>query len=550
MADGARRELKRLADQEASLRRVATLVARGVPPREVFAAVAREVGLLLGVGSAYLARYDADGTATGVATWSPGDDDIPAGRRVTLEGDSVVGIVWRTGRPARVDDYEHAAGSAAALVRELGLGSSVGAPIFVDQRLWGALIVSFKHGDRVLPPDTESRVEAFTELVAMAISNTETHVEVARLAEEQAALRRVATLVAEGAAPTAVFDAVAAEIERLLDAEGLQLSRYEPDDELTVVAHRGLGAERLPPGTRVSHAGQTVATPGAAAPGARLGSASTTRPGRASSRSCRSSRFAPPWARRSALDGQLWGVAVAYWRRAEPAPPGGEARMAQFAQLLATAIANADSRDQLRASRARLLKAGDEARRRVVRDLHDGAQQRFVHAIVALKLAHQALEGVDNVAASLVAEALEQAESGTAALRELAHGIVPAALARGGLAAAIAAAVARVGLPVEVDVPAERLPPEIETNAYFIAAEALTNVVKHAGAEHAAVTAAVEGEVFRLEVRDDGIGGVDPDGHGLTGLRDRATALGGRLDVESPPSGGTIVAATLPLPEA
>ncbi len=173
-----------------------------------------------------------------------------------------------------------------------------------------------------------------------------------------------------------------------------------------------------------------------------------------------------------------------------------------------------------------------------------------MHAIVALKLAHQELEGVDTVAASLPQEALEQAESGTAALRELAHGIVPAALARGGLAAAIAAAVARVGLPVEVDVPAERLPPEIETNAYFIVAEALTNVVKHAGAEHAAVTAAVEGGVFRLEVRDDGIGGVDPDGHGLTGLRDRATALGGRLDIESPPSGGTIVAATLPLPEA
>ncbi len=383
----------------------------------------------------------------------------------------------------------------------------------------------------------------------MAISNTESHVEVARLAEEQAALRRAATLVAEGAGPTAVFDAVAAEIERLLDAEGLQLSRYEPDDALTIVAHRGIGAGRLSPGSRVSHAGQTVATlVRRSGRPARVGFGDETGAGvleAVREFALRSAVGAP-----LALDGQLWGVAVAYWRRDEPAPPGGEARMAQFAELLATAIANADSRDQLRASRARLLKAGDEARRRVVRDLHDGAQQRFVHAIVALKLAHQELEGVDTVAASLVAEALEQAESGTAALRELAHGIVPAALARGGLAAAIAAAVARVGLPVEVDVPAERLPPEIETNAYFIVAEALTNVVKHAGAEHAAVTAAVEGGVFRLEVRDDGIGGVDPDGHGLTGLRDRATALGGRLDLESPPSGGTIVAATLPLPEA
>ena len=233
----------------------------------------------------------------------------------------------------------------------------------------------------------------------------------------------------------------------------------------------------------------------------------------------------------------------------EESPPADtEERMAQFAGLLETAIANADSRDQLTASRARLLTAADEARRRVVRDLHDGAQQRLVHTIVTLKLAQQAFQENDGKAESLVGEALEQAEQGNAELRELAHGILPAVLTHGGLRAGVDAVVARLDLPVRVDVPAERFPAEIEASAYFIVAEALTNVVKHSHAGHAEVTASVEDGMLRVEVRDDGIGGADPDGHGLVGMGDRVTALGGRLKIESPAGGGTLVAATLPLP--
>ena len=211
----SREQLARLADEQAALRRVATLVAQGVPPSEVFAAVAQEVGLLLGVDATHMARYELDGTATGVAAWSSAGDHIPVGTRVSTEGDSIVGLVSRTGRPARMHGYENASGPAAALGRELGLRSSVGAPIVVDGRLWGVMIVSSKD-DEPLPADTESRIAAFTELVATAISNTEARTEVGRLAEEQAALRRVATLVARGVPPTELFGAVAAEVGGLL----------------------------------------------------------------------------------------------------------------------------------------------------------------------------------------------------------------------------------------------------------------------------------------------------------------------------------------------
>jgi len=234
-------------------------------------------------------------------------------------------------------------------------------------------------------------------------------------------------------------------------------------------------------------------------------------------------------------------------RTQESPPAGTEERMAQFAQLLDTAIANADSRDQLTASRARLLTAADEARRRVVRDLHDGAQQRLVHTIVMLKLAQRALREKDEEAESLVGAALEQAEQGHTELRELAHGILPAVLTRGGLGEGVRSVVGRLDLPVQVDVPAERFPADIEASAYFIVAEALTNVVKHANAGRAEVRASVEDGMLHVEVRDDGIGGADPGGHGLVGIADRATALGGRLKIENPVGGGTLVAATLPL---
>jgi signal transduction histidine kinase len=248
------------------------------------------------------------------------------------------------------------------------------------------------------------------------------------------------------------------------------------------------------------------------------------------------------------VEGRLWGVMLASWQQQEPPPTGTEDRMAQFAELVDTAIANADSRAQLTASRARVLAAGDDARRHVVRDLHDGAQQRLVHTIVTLKLAQRALRENDGTAGPLVAEALAQADQGNAELRELAHGILPSVLSRGGLRAGVAALVSRIHVPVTVDVSSERLPPAIEASAYFVVAEALTNVAKHSQALRAEVRASVVDGVLHVEVQDDGVGGAAPDGPGLVGLDDRVASLGGTLRVESPPGGGTVVAAALPLP--
>jgi signal transduction histidine kinase/PAS domain-containing protein len=538
-------ELERLAGEQAALRRVATLVARQASQSEVFSAIAEGIWQLLGTEEIRMLRYEEDRSAVVVAGAGESDDVLPIGSRHALGGENAASRVFRTGRPTRIDDYGTASGAIGAAVRPAGVRCAVAAPVVVDGRLWGTMVTATTRDER-LPPETESRLEQFTELMATAIANIESHAKANRLTEEQAALRRVAVLVAEGAPPTPVFAAVAAEMERLLGADGVTVSRYEPLDEVTVVAHHGSNAPHVPPGTRVRAEGESVTAI----------IRRTERPARLEhyegsggaiaqlvhTLGVRAAVGAPV-----VVGGRLWGSVIATWKGEESPPSDTEERMAQFAQLLDTAIANADSRDQLDASRARLLTEADAARRRVVRDLHDGAQQRLVHAIITLKLAQQAFRDNSGEAESLLGEALEHAEHGNAELRELAHGILPAILTHRGLPAGVEAIVSRLDLPVEVDVPSQRFPAEIEASAYFIISEALTNVVKHAGARHAEVTAYAQDETLSVEVRDNGSGGADPDGHGLVGIRDRVTALGGRVRVESPPGGGTLVAATLPL---
>jgi signal transduction histidine kinase len=542
----SRAELARLAGEQAALRRVATLVAKESSPAEVFATVAEEVASALGDVDCALLRDEGDRTGSAVASWGARASAVfPVGARIPLDGDGVVASVVREGRPYRLDDYAGTTGTLSERAREIGVRSAVGCPIVVGRRIWGAMAVA-NYAAEPFPAETESRIAQFSELVATAIANADARAEVERLAEEQAALRRVAMLVAGGASPTAVFDAVAAEMEKLLDADRVALSRYEPYAEVTVVAHRGSEAWRLPPGSRVSDEDGTVSSL----------VRRTERPARIEQfepMDSASPELAHVFGAGAAVgapivvDGRLWGVIAATWDREKSPPADTEKRIAQFAQLLDTAIANADSRDQLDASRARLITEGDEARRRVVRDLHDGAQQRLVHAIIMLKLAQRALRKNDGQVESLLGEALEHAQRGNAELRELAHGILPAALTRGGLRAAVRAMVHRLDLPVEVHVPGEQFAAETESSAYFIVAEAITNVVKHAHAKRAEVRASVEDGMLHVEVRDDGVGGADPGGHGLVGIGDRVTALGGRLEIESPPGGGTLLAAALPL---
>jgi signal transduction histidine kinase len=537
----------RLTEEQAALRRVATLVAQGVRPVEIFSAVSEEVRRLFGSSLAAVARFDPNGPANVVVGVAQSTERVAVGSRWDFDDAMASAEVYRTGRSARVDavDWSGVSAPIAAAARRLGSVSTVASPIVVEGRLWGVMTVA---DTEPLPLDADERLEKFTDLVATAIAKADARAEVERLVEEQAALRRVAMLVAQGASPTAVFDAVAAEMERLLDADQVALSRYEPGDEVTVVAFRGMGARRMPPGSRVSHEGESVtATVRRTERPARM--EHSERGHGAIADIVRALGVRVAVGAPVVVDGRPWGVIQASWSREEPPPADTEDRMARFAQLLDTAIANADSRDQLTASRTRLLTEGDEARRRVVRDLHDGAQQRLVHTIVMLKLAQRSLREKDERAESFLDEALEQAEQGNAELRELAHGILPAVLTRGGLRAGIDAVVARLDLPVHVDVPAERFPAEIEASAYFIMAEALTNVVKHSHAGRAEVTASVQDAMLRVEVQDDGIGGADPNGHGLVGIGDRVTALGGRLRIESPAGGGTLVAATLPLSE-
>ncbi len=360
------------------------------------------------------------------------------------------------------------------------------------------------------------------------------------------ALRRVAILVAEGASADAIFDGVAAEMAALLGAERVVLARLERGSEVTVVAHRGPDASMLPPGTRVRHGAESVAEM----------ARRFKRPARVERYERRhgaSARLAERFGVRAAvgapvvIDGGLWGISIAAWSRDAPPVAGEEQRIAGLAELFGPTIAVADSRKQLNPARARLMNAAYEARRRVVRDLHDGAQQRLVHTILTLKLAQRALRANDGEAEALIGEALENAQQANAELRELVHGILPAALTRGGLRAGVDALAARLRFPVALDLPTQRFPPEIEATAYFIVAEALTNVVKHAHATRAQVAATVQDGHLHVTVRDDGVGGADPHGRGLVGIADRATAVGGRLTIESSAAGGSLVAAMLPL---
>jgi signal transduction histidine kinase len=376
-----------------------------------------------------------------------------------------------------------------------------------------------------------------------------------RLVEEQAALRRVATLVAEAAEPSRIFETVTREVGLLYAADYARMDRYEADGMVSdVAAWSSAEGQETSVGGPFRLGRPVPLEPGSIAALVKETQAAVGRDSFAG--------VADPVAEgdhelgvQSAVgcpiivQGRLWGV-IAVGSRGEHAfPLEMESQIGEFTELVATAIANAVSRDELIASRARIVAAADEARRRIRRDLHDGAQQRLVHALITLKLARRSLETGDPRGGELLDEGLEHTEGATSALRELSHGILPSVLTRGGLRAGVESLASRMSLPVSIDVERQRFPAGIEATAYFVVSESLTNVVKHSGAERAEVSAKADEGVLRVEIRDDGIGGAAPDGGtGLVGLRDRVTALQGSLRIESPPGGGTRVVMTLPLP--
>jgi GAF domain-containing protein len=544
----SRAGLARLAEEQAALRRVATLVASGMPQEDLFAAVTEEIGPLLGAEYAFMGRYEPAGTLAVVGAWGTASDHAPVGSRRTLGGRNLVTIVSETARSARIDNYADATGPLGAAARDTGVRSAVGTPITLESDLWG-IVVAGSRREQPLPADTEARLASFTELVATAIANAESRAGLAGLAAEQAALRRVATLVARGVPPEEVFAAVVTEVGHLLAVDLATMGRYESDGTLTFVASLGNARHPFPAGNRQRLGGNNLGTivfeTGRPARLDRYAENSSGPLGVGVREAGIRSSVATP----IIVEGRLWGVIAAGSTREQTLPADTEARLGSFTELVATAIANAESHAALAASRARIVAAADESRRRIERDLHDGAQQRLVHAVIVLKLALQALSNGNTNATELVAEALRHAEQANSELRELAHGILPAVLARGGLRAGVEGLVSRVSLPVSVDVSVERLAAGLEATAYFVVSEALTNVVKHARASCAEVSARLDRGTLRVEICDDGVGGArGGDGTGLGGLADRVSALDGRLEVASPPGGGTRLCAVLPLP--
>jgi signal transduction histidine kinase len=323
----------------------------------------------------------------------------------------------------------------------------------------------------------------------------------ARLSEGQAALRRVATQVAREAPPEEVFATAIDEIGRLLGADSTAIVRHDPDGGRTVVARHGDDPE----------VADELVLP-------------------------------------VSVGGRTWG-ALAARRHGDPFPAGAERRIAEFTEIVAIAVANAESRTQLAASRARVIAATDATRRRLERDLHDGAQQRLVSLALELRQVESAVPAelaqvradLDRMAGDLT-EALDE-------LRELSRGIHPVVLSEGGLGPALRTIARRAGVPVELDLRTrERFPEPVEVAAYYVVSEAVTNTTKHAAATHVQVTLDAGGGALTLRVRDDGAGGADPArGSGLTGLRDRVEALGGTIHVTSAAGEGTTVDVSLPL---
>jgi signal transduction histidine kinase len=371
------------------------------------------------------------------------------------------------------------------------------------------------------------------------------------LADLQASLRRVATLVAHGVDPSEVFSAVTDELARCLGVHHATLFRFEPDGTgVLLAAHHQPSSVKVLVGEHFSLEGKSVA-----AMVMRTGGRSRMDSDDHDNAPGPAAEYVRGLGMRSGVgvpimvEGSVWGAAIVGTAQPDPLPPDTESRLEDFADLLTTAIANAEAHSQLTASRARIVAAADEARRRFERDLHDGAQQRLVSLGLQLRSVEASLPPEIGSVRDQLADIVDGLTGLSQDLQEISRGIHPAILSRGGLGPALKTLARRSSVPVELRVGVDqRLPDSVEVAAYYIAAESLTNAAKHAQATEVSVGVDTDGLNLRLSIRDDGIGGADfGRGSGLTGLRDRAEALGGRLEVSSPIGTGTSLLATIPL---
>jgi signal transduction histidine kinase len=657
----AARERARITDEQMALRRLATLVAHGAPPEEIFGAVAREVAQILEARYAAVFRYEPDATVTVVGVWnSDRVATMPLGSRWPLEKGTLVELVARTKAPGRIDDIQATVGTGELLtwMRDLGVNCVVGCPITVGGRLWGTVVATST--SEPLPEDTEKRMLDFTELVATAIANADSHAKLARslateiearaeadlsadlarillrapdmktaqlaaarhlaqalklpsaaiqlgaipddeqhvafplhehgvpvgsvlvpaglprstvrrlrdrvvpslevllqaarerqrIMDEQVALRRLATLVARGAPPGEVFGAVAREVGQILEVRHAVVARYDPDATVTAVGGWNSGrVVTFPLGSRwpleEGTVAELVARTGAsgridaydASVGAGELLTAVRDMGLTSAVGCPVT-----------VGGRLWGAVIA-GSTSGPLPEDTEKRMLDFTDLVATAIANADSHAKLQASRARVLAAADATRRLIERDLHDGTQQRLVAVMLELRAMETTLPAELEESRGLLSHTTQLLDGAIEDLRGIARGLHPALLSRRGLEPAIKALARCSPIPVELNMCADRhLAERYEVTAYHVVSEALTNAAKHADASVVHVDLSVKDATIWLWIRDDGKGGADPGrGSGLLRITDRVEALGGRLQITSPVGGSTSLLAEIPI---
>ncbi len=549
----SRARVERLAAEQSALRRVATLVARTPASEQIFSTVAREVASVLNVPGVIVQSYEADGTIlTFGEAFGPelagAQQFFAVGSRMPLDPGSLAAQVFETHRPARLDDFSTLPGAIGDLARAAGLGSGCAGPIMVNGALWGKMCV-FSRVGTVLPAGTENRLNDFIELVATAIANYESRAKVERLAAEQSALRRVATLVAREHSPDELFERLVEELGVLLEVDATAILRYEADASVTVLAGWSDGAITLPVGARLPLEGENLSSEvhrtGLAARKADYGG----RPGVIAA-TVRELGIRSAVASPIVVEGVTWGVIAVLSRRPEALPSDTEARIAEFTQQAGLAVANAKSRSDLAQSRARIVRAADEARRRFERDLHDGAQQRLVSLGLELRTAEATVPPELGDLRDRLCRLATRVNDVLDDLRELSRGIHPAVLSEDGLGPALASLALRSAVPVDlrVDLGAERFEEPIEVTVYYVASEALTNTAKHAHASRVEVRATQRDGWLELTVSDDGQGGVDASrGSGLTGLVDRVEAIGGTIHIDGRQDLGTAIHVKLPI---
>jgi signal transduction histidine kinase len=551
-----------LVEEQAALCQVATLIAQNVPPEQVFSAVTDAVARVLGPDATMLARWDGDAANHDPATDDPATDDPATDDRATY----LSGSGWRRDAPVpvaapagRFDDLGEL-GEGAGVLRAEGVVAGVVGSIVVDGQVWGALSVWSRTGS--LPAGTEEGLAGFCDLVGTAVASAEDRARSVQLLEEQAALRRVAVLVARGPSPAEVCSVLADELCGLLGIDDVGVCRFDPDHSALLIAATGDSARRSPVGTRMDlddhdnrtetprryaiwqvwHTGRSARYDAARSDGRSDATASGQR-----WRDVRSVVACP-----IVVNGRLWGT-VGAWSNHAPLPPDTVERLSSFTELAAMAIGNAQARAELAASRARIVAAADETRRRIERNLHDGAQQRLVTLGLGLRLAQDSVpEDVPELRARIGA-AIDEVTEVIEDLREMARGIHPAILSESGLGPALRTLARRSAVPVDLDIDIGmgiegRFPQPVEVAAYYVVSETITNTAKHARASQVRVAVTQRDGVLELAVRDDGVGGAEPrPGSGLVGLRDRVEAIGGAIEVSSPSNAGTTVLVKLPV---